>query len=108
MTAHRTCGVDAAQTTSAIVVNAPAFFADPGFVRWLNNGHPKFTWHNSGAPSEWSDVIVLVDPSLSGEGSDSDMPPHIWEEIVRIARDHAVHDPCGHHILVWLKNLRGA
>lgn len=67
-------------------MNAPEFFKDPEFIAWLNNGDRKFTWHPGGAPSDHSDVIVLVDPSLNGEGSDSDMPEHIWEQIVEACR----------------------
>lgn len=67
----------------SLTINAPEFFQDEEFVKWLNNGAKKFTWHPGGTPSEWSDVVVLVDPGLQGEGSDSDMPKHIWEQIVQ-------------------------
>ena len=87
-------------------INAPAFFQDEDFVNWLNNDQPKFTWHKGGKPGEWSDVIVLVDPSLSGEGSDSDMPEHIWECIVQKCREHiSITQNLSTHIPVWLKNL---
>ncbi|GHE74919.1 hypothetical protein GCM10019059_38000 [Camelimonas fluminis] len=69
-----------------IVVNAPDVFADPAFQKWLNNGAPKFSWHRAGPVSEWSDVVVLVDPSLNGEGSDSDMPADIWDRIIAECR----------------------
>lgn len=92
--------------TNALVINAPEFFEDPAFVDWLNSAQPKFTWHDGGTPSENSDVVVLVDPSLSGEGSDSDMPEHIWNLLVQACKDHfrptvQVTD----HIMVWIKNL---
>ncbi len=71
-----------------LVLNVPEFFADPGFQQWLTNGKPKFTWWTAGPVDEWSDVIVLVDPSLSGEGTDSDMPEPIWNQILDICREH--------------------
>lgn len=74
-------------------------------MQWLNNGQPKFTWHAIGKPvSEWSDVVVLVDPSLNGEGADSDMPQHIWDAIVRACRERFA--PGGFtHIMVRLTNV---
>lgn len=85
-------------------ISAPEFFKDPEFVKWLNNGDRKFTWHDTGEPDGWSDVVVAVDPSLSGEGSDDDMPAQIWEQIVQACRDN-IKNPAitnGVHILVWL------
>ena len=93
--------------TSALVINAPEFFADPKFVAWLDNGKPKFTWHRPGClPGEYSDVIVSVDPGLSGEGADSDMPSHIWDQIVAECRKYP-NNPQDPHILVRLTNLDG-
>lgn len=96
---------------SAVVINAPEFFKDPAFRTWLNNGNPKFTWHKRRRrPSEWSDVVVLVDPGLSGEGSDSDMPEHIWSQIVAEVKRY--HELSGGswplrtgHVMVRLTNL---
>lgn len=68
-------------------LNAPEFFRDQEFVAWLNNGVPKLTWHKGGQPDEWSDVVVLVDPSVTGEGTDSDMPQHIWAAIVGACKE---------------------
>lgn len=94
--------------TRGLVINAPEFFQDPEFVEWLNTqGTPKFTWHEGGEPTDCSDTVVLVDPSLNGEGSDSDMPEHIWDQIIaeckRNFRPNSTED--GDHIMVWLKNL---
>lgn len=70
-------------------LNVPEFFADEDFMAWLNNGIPKFTWHQGGEEAnEYSDVIVLVDPSLNGEGSGTDMPEDFWSEIVSECRTH--------------------
>lgn len=73
---------------TGIAINRPEWFADPAFVAWLNDPvQIKMTWHQGGEPTEWSDVMVFVDPSmhegkLAGEGSNSDMPEHIWDAIV--------------------------
>lgn len=90
-----------------VVINAPEFFADPDFRAWLNNGGAKFTWHKIGEPvSEYSDVIVLIDPGLTGEGSDSDMPEHIWDEIIQICRKTLGESKSGEdHYTVRLTNL---
>jgi hypothetical protein len=88
-------------------IDAAQFFQDEAFVAWLNNGQPKFTWHQGGTPTEWSDVMVLVDPGLTGEGSDSDMPEHIWGCIIEECRKHF--QPARQlstHIPVWLKNAK--
>lgn len=71
-----------------LVINAPEVFADAAFQRWLTDGRPKFTICSGNFIDEWSDVIVLVDPSLTGEGSDSDMPSDIWASIVDECRKH--------------------
>lgn len=94
------------QPCRGLVLNAPEFFADAAFQRWLENDEPKFTWHRGGLPDEWSDVVVLVDPDLCGEGSDSDMPAIIWDRIVDACRDYLGTAPgqaC--HYMVRLTNL---
>ncbi len=90
-------------------LNAPHFFEDPAFIDWLNN--PKtvvWSWHQKGSvPGEWSDVCVGVDPGLSGEGTDSDMPEPMWDEILTVVKRHFYPGQCDHHILVWITNVRG-
>lgn len=89
-----------------LVINAPEFFADADFQHWLKNEETKFTWYRAGAPDEWSDVVVLVDPGLNGEGSDSDMPAQVWDRIVQTCRKHlgpAPDQEC--HYMVRLTNL---
>ena len=89
-----------------MVINAPDIFGDPAFRRWLTNGRPKFTWHDGGVVGEYSDVVVLVDPALTGEGSDSDMPAPIWDRIVEACRAHLGADRrCASHYVVRLTNL---
>lgn len=89
-----------------LVVNAPEFFAEASFRLWLASDLLKLTWYQGGQVDEWSDVVVLVDPSLCGEGSDSDMPEHFWNRIIDLCRTHlgpsAEQQP---HIMVRLTNL---
>lgn len=90
----------------SLLINAPEYFRDPEFMNWLGNAQPKFTWHRGGEPNEWSDVIVMVDPSLSGEGSHSDMPAPIGERIVDACRTHLGSDQgSAPHYMVRLTNL---
>lgn len=98
-------GLDA-QPCRGLVLNVPDIFADVAFQQWVESDPPKFTWHHGGPPHEWSDVVVLVDPDLSGEGSDSDMPTPIWDRIVDACRQHLGADAsqvC--HYMVRLTNL---
>lgn len=89
-----------------MVINVPEIFADRAFQAWLANGQRKFTWHHGGEINEWSDVVVLVDPSLTGDGSDSDMPEPIWNRIVDLCRTHLGPDRrCASHYVVRLTNL---
>ncbi len=74
------------QLARGLVINAPDLFADPDFCAWLTIDEAKFTWVREGRVDEWSDVVVLVDPSLSGEGSDSMMPAPSWDRIIAACR----------------------
>ena len=68
-------------------MNAPAIFADQQFQQWLNSSEPKFTWHvRNSEVGDYSDVVVLVDSSLNGEGSNTEMPAHIWYMIVEACK----------------------
>lgn len=88
--------------TRSLVLHWPEVFEDQDFVSWLNNASPKATWHRTGTPGEFSDVFVLVDSSLNGEGSDSDMPEHVWNAIVDQCRN-AFHSAANdYHIVVRL------
>jgi len=95
-----------AYPSRGLVLNVPEFFADPAFRRWVDADRPKFTWHRGGEIDEWSDVVVLVDPVLNGEGSDSDMPAQFWDCIVAACRQH-LGVGMGHeaHFTVRLTNL---
>lgn len=89
----------------SLVINAPAIFADPEFCAWLNGDGVKFTWHQGGKPDDYSDTVVMVDPGLNGEGTDSDMPEHIWSFILAQCRQHFAPSRLGYHIMVRLTNL---
>lgn len=95
------------EQTHALSINAPQFFDDPDFIAWLNSDEPKFTWHKKGGePDDYSDVVVLVDPSLNGEGTDSDMPEYIWTQIVEVCKVQFGALPRGaNHIMVRITNL---
>lgn len=91
---------------TGLVLNVPEFFTEPAFLAWLNNGKPKFTWHTQqSVPDEYSDVIVCVDPGLTGEGSDSDMPEPQWNFIVEACRAHLGARSGVPHYLVRLTNM---
>jgi hypothetical protein len=94
------------QQSQSLLLNAPHFFEDEAFRAWLNSDARKFTWHNGGTPDEWSDTVVLVDPGLSGEGADSDMPEHIWDQIISICRSNFQPTRNAPHIMVRLTNIR--
>lgn len=96
--------------TVGLVLNAPAVFARPDFMAWLNEeGRRVMTYHPVGLlqPDEYSDVTVLVDSNY--EGDCSDMPEDVWKAICDAAyaayggptapRSH------GSHIHVRLTNL---
>lgn len=71
-----------ARSISGIKLAVPELFADPGFQDYVNKS-PVMTWHDKKGPinpDDWADVVVFVDPSLTGEGTDSDMP--YWDVIV--------------------------
>jgi hypothetical protein len=88
----------------AIKLNVPGWFKHPVFIEWLVSraGDGLATWHRPGerVPGDWSDVFVGVDPGLSGEGTDSDMPEPFWGYVVKACRDANVKST--QHILVWL------
>lgn len=92
----------------ALTINAPEWFEDEAFSRWLNNEeHPLMTWHRRGEEAgEWSDVVTWVDPSLGGEGTDQgEMPDSQWNSIVEQCRAHFTPGQ-GPHILVRITNLQ--
>jgi len=85
--------------TVGLRINAHKWFQDEAFIEWLNSPEADvMTWHTKGdLIGEYSDVVVLVDGSLNGEGSDAFyMPEAIWNEIVEVCREHFSPDPSMH------------
>lgn len=100
---------DTVKRCHGLVLNMPDAFENNEFRHWLNaaaagSGAPVMTWHRGGCPGEWSDVVVLVDPGLSGEGTATEMPKAIWEAIVRAVR-RAQLPRSKEHVMVRLTNL---
>lgn len=93
--------------SAGLVINAPEWFADPDFQSWLNApNNVVFTWHTKGdEPGDFSDTVLLIDPSLNGEGPESDMPEHIWNQIMEICRERFSANQVPTHIFVRLTNL---
>jgi len=94
------------ETGKALRINAPEWYQNEEFVRWINSpSNTIATWHKPGSkPNEWSDLCVLVDPGLSGEGSDESMPEAIWSQIISICRSN-FSPSTGPHITVWISNV---
>lgn len=106
-------------------LNAPEIFADPAFKEWFFNrpqtviagvAYPApviATWHRMSEPEfgEYSDFFMLIDflggENPVGDGSESDMPSHIWQRILR-AVWVALNKPSYHvEAMVWISNLAG-
>lgn len=84
----------------------PDLYQNAEFLTWLESSQ-AMTWHQrgTGLPDEDSlaDVTIFVDPSLSGEGSDFDMPGH--DLIVERIKLEIGEGPfSGNHIVVVLTN----
>lgn len=90
----------------AIKLMVPELFQNSSFLTWLESSK-AMTWHQrgSGVPKEddYADVVIFVDPSLSGEGSDSDMPGHDMV-VERIKERFGAGPFTGHHFVVVLSN----
>lgn len=96
-----------AEHSPVLSMNVPEWFEHPDFMAWLNRDkNSLMTWHTKGeAPNEWSDIIVFVDPSLGGEGSeDGTMPDKYWDLIVSACRSN-FKPGTGLHVIVRLTNL---
>ena len=94
-----------------IVINAPEWFKDPGFLKMLNyNGEEpgKFgtrraaTWHIAGQePDEDSDVFMTWEGE---EGCEREfLSDSIWNEITEIVRSAL--PPGVNDCVLWIKNL---
>ncbi|HGM8087215.1 TPA: hypothetical protein ACKP9S_003586 [Pseudomonas aeruginosa] len=90
-----------AQPLTGIKLTVPELFADPGFQEYVNNSS-VMTWHDKKGPinpDDMADVVVFVDPSLTGEGTDSDMP--YWDVIVEKLKI-----ALGKNTFLWRAQLR--
>ena len=95
-----------------VQMNVPEFFQRKDFLEYIES-QPVFTWHKAGSqPDDWSDVAVLVEPNLSGEGDCADMPEDLWETILSALRAKFGPDGAGipafargRHIIVRLTNM---
>lgn len=95
-----------------VQLNAPEFFEREDFIRYIET-QTVFSWHQAGScPTEWSDVAVLVEPNLQGEGDSSDMPEDLWDTILGALRAKFGEDGEGiphfarnRHIVVRLTNM---
>lgn len=100
-------------------INAPSFFQDAGFLRWLNSDKDgPATWHRptGSEVDEYSDVFIHYggadwkNNTFNAEGSDyPDLPdkPGIPERIYALIAE-AVAEATGsmeNEALVWISNL---
>ena len=87
-------------------INAPEWFLAPAFNEWINStANSAMSWHPKGTePGEYSDILVFVDPSLSGEGTSDNMPALYWFQIMDACRDH-FSPVAGEYIIVRLTNI---
>jgi hypothetical protein len=85
----------------------PELFRNAEFLQWLETSK-AMTMHQRGTGiphwDDWADVVIFVDPSLSGEGSDSDMPGHDLV-VDRIKKEIGNGPFSGYHFPVVLTNL---
>ncbi len=76
-------------TVTGVVLSVPELFADKAFQEYLNSTQTIMSWHKPGAEfhaDDWDDTVIFLCPTLSGEGSNSDMPYH--DEIVERVKAH--------------------
>lgn len=88
-------------TMPIVRINAPEFYRDPEFLAWLNNPVTNVaTWHQQGdTPGEYSDLFFTYD---NGDGCNTDMPAHIWEQICEAVDPLRCYNG---ECLIWLSNL---
>jgi hypothetical protein len=86
------------ETLNALRINVPQWFAREDFRAWLNTNDRLATWHNKGQePTEFSDVFMTYERH---EGSDSDLPEALWEELCALCDKEGFTDG-----IIWLTNL---
>lgn len=99
--------INAAEAVSiqGIKLIVPELFAQSDFQDYVNNTN-VMTWHSKKGPiaeGDFADVAVFVDPSMTGEGTDSEMP--YWGHIIDKLKTVIGEGPfSGSHIVVILTN----
>lgn len=83
----------------------PELFANDEFKEYLKTSPNLMTWHEKGTEiyeDDWNDTTIFVDPTLSGEGTNSDMPFH--DDLVELLKKHfgGPLPPFSPHIVVVL------
>lgn len=111
--------VDLTRGHTLVRINAPSFFQDAGFLRWLNSDKDgPATWHKRGDEAEeYSDVFIHygggdwnAERGFTAEGSDypnTEERPGIPESIYALIAE-AVAEATGNmenEALVWISNL---
>ena len=80
-------------------LDVPELYKDKEFMAWLNSDKNNIaTWHQGGKPNDFSDVFIWYDSEW--EGSDSDMPEHCWEALVKLFEDNNFQGG-----IAWLVNI---
>lgn len=110
--------VDLTRGHTLVRINAPSFFQDEGFLRWLNSDKDgPATWHKRGDDAEeYSDVFIHYggadwkDGAFNAEGSDypnredrPGVPDHIYALIAEAVAE--VTGNIENEALVWISNL---
>ncbi len=110
--------VDLTRGHTLVRINAPSFFQDEGFLRWLNSDKDgPATWHRRGDEvEEYSDVFIHYggadwkDGTFNAEGSDypnlenrPSIPNHIYALIAEAVAE--ITGDMENEALVWISNL---
>lgn len=74
-------------TVPIAVMDRGAWYQETPFLNWLNNPENRAMMHHLKGEdaTSWSDVMVEVNPQLSGDENNYDMPDKYWREVVQAA-----------------------
>ena len=74
-------------TVPIAVMDRGAWYQETPFLNWLNNPENRAMMHHLTGEdaTSWSDVMVEVNPQLSGDENNYDMPDKYWREVVQAA-----------------------
>lgn len=105
-----TVSIANSEKTPAIAVFVDWFDAQrhPDFVVWADKRRSQglASWCDSDSShgaSEYPDIFVGVDPSLNGEGTDSDMPEPYWDALLASVRGQLVSGASTLHVIAWIR-----